>query len=94
MAGTDRSDQEGARAGGVSTHFLVQEDGRTWASMRYVEELRKQTRKKVAEEIAEAAELEADDLDMPTTVEWLELRDWFKDRLHMVAAKAREVGNR
>jgi hypothetical protein len=46
----------------------------------------------VAERIATIIEEYADDLQPPTTVEWLELRDWFKDLLHEVAAKAREIG--
>ena len=46
----------------------------------------------VAEKIAEFAEEAADDLEPPTTSEWLELRDWFKDQLHALAAKAREAG--
>ena len=45
-----------------------------------------------AERIAEAVEEYADDLEPPTTVEWLELRDWFKDLLHEIAARAREIG--
>jgi hypothetical protein len=47
----------------------------------------------VAEQIATIIEEYADDLQPPTTVEWLELRDWFKDLLHEVAAKAREIGD-
>lgn len=46
----------------------------------------------VAEKIATVAEEFADDLEPPITVEWLELRDWFKDQLHAVAARAREIG--
>jgi hypothetical protein len=46
----------------------------------------------VSEQIATIIEEYADDLEPPTTVEWLELRDWFKDLLHEVAAKAREIG--
>lgn len=46
----------------------------------------------VAEKIATVAEEYADDLEPPTTVDWLELRDWFKDQLHQVAARAREIG--
>jgi len=45
-----------------------------------------------AEDIATVIEEYADDLEPPTTVEWLELRDWFKDLLHEVAARAREIG--
>jgi hypothetical protein len=45
-----------------------------------------------AEDIATIVEEYADDLEPPTTVEWLELRDWFKGLLHEVAARAREIG--
>lgn len=49
-------------------------------------------RKQVAEELAAIAEEEADDLDLPVMSDYLEQRDWFKDRLHDLAAKAREIG--
>jgi hypothetical protein len=49
--------------------------------------------REAVEDIATIIEEYADDLQPPTTVEWLELRDWFKDLLHEVAAKAREIGD-
>lgn len=45
-----------------------------------------------AEKIAWVLEECADDLTPPITTEWLELRDWFKDQLHAMAARAREIG--
>lgn len=49
-------------------------------------------RQRVAEEIATAAEEAADDLDMPIMSDYLEQRDWVKDQLHALAARAREIG--
>ena len=46
--------------------------------------------KTAAEELAEALVTAADELDMPSTVEWLHLRDWFKDLLHESAAVIRK----
>lgn len=46
----------------------------------------------VAERIATVIEEYADDLEPPTTVDWLELRSWFKGLLHEAAARAREIG--
>jgi hypothetical protein len=45
-----------------------------------------------AEDIATVIEEYADDLEPPTTSEWLEQRSWFKGLLHEVAARAREIG--
>ena len=44
------------------------------------------------EHIAWILEECADDLTPPITTDWLELRDWFKDQLHELAAKARKIG--
>jgi hypothetical protein len=45
-----------------------------------------------SEAIAVIIEEAADDLEPPTTTDWLELRSWFKGQLHTLAAQAREAG--
>lgn len=46
----------------------------------------------ISEAIAVIIEEAADDLEPPTTTDWLELRSWFKGQLHTLAAQAREAG--